>query len=133
MRLPKVYRLPLLALLVAVALSGCRRGGDAPKANLGGSGLAEIGEVYKFLAYEKKPAPSKLEDLRQYIDSLPTSWEKLEKGEYVVLWGVGLAPGSQAVLAYEKDAPAQGGNVLLRDGTVKQMTAQEFQAAPKAR
>src|SRR5262249_19437326 len=128
--------LPLAALLVAAALSGCGRGrGDAPKANLGNS-FKEIGEVYKFLAYEKKPPPSKLEDLRPYIDSLPTSWEKLEKGEHVVLWRVGYttaSPGAQAVLAYEKDAPNQGGNVLLRDGTVKQMTAQEFQAAPKAR
>ena len=33
------------------------------------------------------------------------------------------------VLAYEKDVPQQGGLVLMGNRTVKQMTAQEFQAA----
>ena len=33
------------------------------------------------------------------------------------------------VLAHDKDAATQGGFVLLRDGTVKRMSAAEFQAA----
>jgi hypothetical protein len=37
------------------------------------------------------------------------------------------------VVAYEKKVPTEGGHVLLQDGTVKQMTAAEFQSAPKAK
>ena len=41
-------------------------------------------------------------------------------------------PG-QKVLAYEKDVPQKGGAVVMADGTVKAMTPEEFQAAPKAK
>ena len=36
------------------------------------------------------------------------------------------------IVAHEKNAPAEGGYVLLQDGSVKTMTAAEFAAAPKA-
>ena len=39
---------------------------------------------------------------------------------------------NEAVVAYEKDAPTNGGYVLLSAGSVKKMTASEFAAAPKA-
>ena len=35
------------------------------------------------------------------------------------------------MLAYHKDVPEKGGEVLMQDGTAKKMTAEEFQAAPK--
>ena len=56
----------------------------------------------------------------------------------MVLWGSGVqgegeaAAGGGEVVAYEKDVPASGGYVLLTSGQVKKMTADEFQAAPKA-
>ena len=52
-----------------------------------------------------------------------------------MLWG-GLAPWGAAsthVLAYERQGPEEGGAVLLQDGTIKQMTAAELQAALQAR
>ena len=36
-------------------------------------------------------------------------------------------------LAHEADVAAKGGYVLMQDGTVKKMTAAEFQSAPKAK
>jgi hypothetical protein len=36
------------------------------------------------------------------------------------------------VLAYETEVPEKGGAVLMQDGTVKTMTADEFKSAPKA-
>jgi len=42
-----------------------------------------------------------------------------------------LAANSGDVLAYEKATPTNGGKVLLRNGTVKDMTAAEFQASKK--
>ena len=54
----------------------------------------------------------------------------------LVQWGHPLVPENEAadaVLAYLKTVPEQGGLVLLQDGwTVKTMTVNEFKAAPKA-
>jgi hypothetical protein len=41
--------------------------------------------------------------------------------------------GGGDVIAYEKNAPNGGGYVLLTSGEVKQLTADEFKAAPKAK
>jgi prepilin-type processing-associated H-X9-DG protein len=39
---------------------------------------------------------------------------------------------SNTILAHEANAQTNGGIVLMADGSVRQMTAAEFQAAPKA-
>jgi hypothetical protein len=92
--------------------------------------------MYRYIEYSKLPLPRKPEDFNDYVDSMPTALERIKQGEYVVAWGVGLssAPGAgNQILAYEKKSPAEGGVVLLRDGTVKKLTAAEFAAAPKAK
>lgn len=57
-------------------------------------------------------------------------------GEYVFYWNVKItsltAGATNTVLGYEKKVPTSGGLVLMADGTVKEMTAQEFASAPKA-
>lgn len=52
----------------------------------------------------------------------------------MAFWGVADPTGAAAhkILAYEKGAPRQGGLVVYGDGTVKNLTASEFQTAPKA-
>jgi hypothetical protein len=60
----------------------------------------------------------------------------VKSGEVVVLWGAALkgegAVGQdEAVVAYEKGVPTDGGYVLLSAGTVQKMNAAEFAAAPK--
>jgi hypothetical protein len=127
-----------LALLsVLVVVPGCGRGDDKDPGELSpeDAGLVELADVYKYLAQKKMPPPGKLEDLRPYETTLSFGWAKLERGEYVVFWGSGLASTPEAgrtVLVYEKKVPTEGGNVILRDGTVKRMTPDEFRAAPKA-
>jgi hypothetical protein len=67
---------------------------------------------------------------------MPNAFDRIQSGEFVIVWGVGLskAPGTgNQVLAYEKKAPLEGGAVLLRNGTVKTMTSEEFSKAPKAK
>lgn len=64
----------------------------------------------------------------------------IKSGEVVVGWGALLPdtkeePGSSPadeVLAYLKAAPERGGPVLMRNRTIRRMTAEEFKAAPRA-
>jgi len=93
-------------------------------------------EVYKYIDYSKLPLPKSPADFNQYQDSMLNAFERINKGDYVVVWGVGLSKSPAAanqILVYESKAPTEGGAVLLRDGTVKQMTAAEFGAAPKGK
>ena len=126
---------PFLMLAALPLLPACseKRVPTTQPAVLGANGMEELAEVCKFLADQKLPPPRKLEDLIDREPSLPTAWGKLQSGEYVMAWGVGLAKGDKSVLCYEKKAAAEGGLVLLRDGTVLEMTAGEFKSAPKAR
>jgi hypothetical protein len=61
----------------------------------------------------------------------PAAANGLLRGLVVYVWGAGLT-GGQAVIAYESEADTKGGWVLLQDGTIQQMTAEQFKAAPKA-
>jgi hypothetical protein len=124
-----------ICLVLTVAL-GCVRAPQLPPAPSGEEGLQEMVGVYKYIEYSKLPLPRKPEDFNDFVDSMPTAFHRLKDGEYIVAWGVGRssAPGAAGqVLVYEKKTPAEGGAVLLRDGTVKQMTPAEFGAAPKAK
>jgi hypothetical protein len=72
-------------------------------------------------------------DLDAVEPYLPTAGGKVRNGELVYVWGAGLAPGGTLVIAYEKKAETEGGWVLLQDGTVKKISAGEFQSAAKAK
>jgi hypothetical protein len=62
--------------------------------------------------------------------------ERIAQGRYVVVWNGNYKRMQSAsfatVLAYESDVPTKGGCVCMADRHVRRMTAQEFQAAPKA-
>lgn len=127
----------LIGLLLMVSLlSACGGQPTAPAVVSNLEGLKEIPEVYKYLAYQKQPPPARLDDLNPFIDTLPNAFSRLQTGEYILVWGVGLSQTPEAaktVLAYEKKVPSEGGAVLLANGTVREMTAAEFQEAPKAK
>jgi hypothetical protein len=131
--------LRLFFILVGVVIgsfAGCNETPQAPPPPSGAEGLQEMVGVYKYIEYSKLPPPRKPEDFNDFVDSMPTAIQRVKDGEYVVAWGAGrsAAPGASGqILVYEKKAPTEGGAVLLRDGTVKQVTAAEFSAAPKAK
>lgn len=85
-----------------------------------------------FVKSHEKP-PHQLSDLasKQYEGISPAAVRDLQKGTFVVVWDI-QGNDSGTVMAYEKDAPTQGGAVLMADGTVRQMTADEFKAAKKS-
>lgn len=95
--------------------------------------LAQVGEMIRLYAEEHKKPPARAADLKAYVELFPPGQQALQSGKVVVLWGTPL-DNKEAVLAHEKDTPAKGGLVLMADTiTVRQMTADEFKAAPKAK
>lgn len=121
----------LLVFLAALALGcGGKSGPSSPPEQIR---LKEINEMYwHFVRSQKKP-PARLGDLakRQYEGNYSGAVQALREGKYLVVWGVN-SKDAGTVLAYEKDVPARGGPVLMADGTVKEMTAEEFRASKKS-
>jgi hypothetical protein len=100
--------------------------------------LKELALAYhSFLDSHQGKPPANLEDLATYFDKGGTVLQAMKEGKYVFLYGVGLQAmpmgSANTVLAYEKDVPTRGGQVVMADGSVKDMTAKEFEAAPKAK
>lgn len=132
-----MHRLISTVVLLAAAMTlGCG-GSDTPKSvgldQVRMTELTELGDMLKSLAAENKKPPAKLADLAEFEPMIPSASPALRNGEVVYLWGTGYVAKGTAIVAHEKKAPIEGGSVLLQDGTVKQMTAAEFAAAPKAK
>jgi hypothetical protein len=122
---PLVVALPVLAV-------GCR-GNPASATSRTTADLQEIHEMYQLAAKRQQKPPHQLSDLtkKDFEVIYPSAVRGLKQGKYVVVWDV-QGEQSGTVLAYEKDAPAKGGAVLMADGTVKDMTAEELKAAQKS-
>lgn len=98
--------------------------------------VAELCRSYQ--AAHNKP-PAKLDDLAPLSQGGPLGFMALQKGEVVLRYEAAMPSteegshgGGDEVLAYEKQAPESGGQVLMLDRTVRSMTADEFKAAKKA-
>lgn len=93
--------------------------------------LLEVGEMYRiFIDDNKRPARS-AKDLMKYATAFTSGSMALQEGKLVVTWGEPLEheEGTTEILAFEKKALAEGGPVLMRDGTtIKSMTAEELKA-----
>jgi hypothetical protein len=100
--------------------------------------LQEVNELLHLTTKGGRP-PTKLADLsREQQSMFPRAYEAVKSGNVVVLWGAppkgeGDVGKDETVLAYEKNVPTEGGHVLFSAGTVKKMTAADFNAAPKAK
>ncbi len=119
----------LVCLVGVVGCGGGGGGGDTKALN----DLKEIGLAYHEYHHEQKKSLEQPLDLAANLS--PATAKKLGEGQYVVITKVDLNNAFKTpnlVLGYEKDVPAKGGAVLMIDGTVRKMTAQEFQAAKKA-
>jgi hypothetical protein len=132
--------MPLVRFLVLAAglglLAGCTSGPRKevpPEYDL----LQEVNDLLRAAGGALGRPPAKLADLGRYQSMFPRAYEAVQSGDVVVLWGAaqkgeGEAGQGEVVVAYEKAAPTDGGYVLLSAGTVKKMTAAEFNSAPKA-
>ena len=99
--------------------------------------LLEVSDLLHSAAGAAGRPPARLDDLNRYQSMYPRGYAAVKSGDIVVLWGAALkgegeVGKDEAVVAYEKGVPTDGGFVLLSAGTVKKITAAEFSAAPKA-
>ncbi len=98
--------------------------------------LKMIGLAYHSYAGTNKRPPSKIEELAPFYENNAAITAAVHDGTIVVLWNASFqtmtAGTSNTVLAYEKDAKDKGGVVLMADGSVRTMTAKEFEGAAKA-
>jgi hypothetical protein len=126
----------LLGLAAGLMLSGCSRKAAVPSddQSLRQTELQQIWEVYTSYIRQNKRPPRQYADVKGYGTVFSEGLRALKDGQCVAIWGVADAATAAAnkILAYEKAAPQQGGLVVFGDGTVKHLTAAEFQAAPKA-
>ncbi len=122
-----------LLFLALLCLVGCSS--NTPTATVGGNraALEELGEALKSLAEEGKKPPAALTAFGDLEPQLPVAGPLVRDGSIVYVWGAPYTTGGKSVIAYEKKVTSEGGFVLLQDGTVKEMSAAEFQAAPKAK
>jgi hypothetical protein len=130
----RIIALSACVVVASVLPAGCGGKSDAPAATAGSptakQSLDDLASLLKEVAEQKKRPPARQADLQQYEAVYLGATLGITRQDIVYVWGSGLT-GGQAVIAYEKDAPTAGGYVLLQDGTVKTMTADEFKAAPK--
>jgi hypothetical protein len=136
-------------LLALVFVSGCKK---KPSTAQAASSPASTPENTRPVIGNYVPAAGRMvpeNDLRQSAGKPPRSladmpdlrrdmskaYTAFEKGLYVVNWGAdpNHAPdgASRTVLAYEKAAPEMGGVVVFLDGSIRNVTVQEFQTFAK--
>lgn len=121
--MPQLTRVLVLSVLFT-PLAGCGSGTPTPVNQIE---LKNIYDIYWHFNKRNEKPPTELADLdRTEYDSLhPTALRGLREGKYEVVWGLKSKDG-RTVLAYEKDVPTKGGRVIMADGTIKAMTAAEF-------
>lgn len=122
-----------LCLTVVLALTNSGRAADVTV-----NDLKQIGLAYHSCNDATNKAPTKAEDLAPYFENSKKLLDHLKSGRIVFLYNVRLVQianmggTSNVVLAYVKDVPTKGGQVLMADGSVRKMTADEFKKASKA-
>jgi hypothetical protein len=73
--------------------------------------------------------PAKLDELTELKRELPQVYQAIQDGAYVVSWGI--PQTTEAIVAYERDVPSKGGTVLVGDGSVRVLSAEEFRIDSK--
>jgi hypothetical protein len=127
-------RSSLLLILLAVGLAfvpGCgSRTSEDPTILNQRNDLTEIYDMYNIYMKKNERPPQQASDLLQKPDQVHSAGMRaLKNNDYLVVWGVDVKKNSGAVLAYEKAALEQGGTVLMADGDIRKMSAEELKAA----
>jgi hypothetical protein len=125
----------MIGLTMSVGCSGDASRQVVPADTVAHMRLDDVYGLYKTHIEKIKRPPTKMDQVYAWEPMYVNGYAAMNEGLVVVQWGAPLAPAggaAPAILAYEKAAPQEGGFVLFQDGTVKHLSASEFQAAPKA-
>src|SRR5262245_57295670 len=99
--------------------------------------LNEVADLLRATTGPDGRGPAKVADLSRMEQLYPRGYQAVKSGDVVVVWGAKMPgegnPGTDAVIAYEKKTPTEGGYVLLQNGTVKEISADAFNSYPKAK
>lgn len=130
----------LMAVILALAISlpGCSGGAGVQQKSTGptaADGLANLRDLFRQAAEGKVRLPTSAADFAAVEPFYPVAGPFVLSGAISCSWGAGLASGGDAatrLLAWEKAAATDGGWAMFQDGTIRQLTADEFKTAPKA-
>jgi hypothetical protein len=128
----------LLALAVVLLFGACGGLKQAAQKKQKENQLRVLGLMY-FEYHDMKGngrGPSNANDLQKLPSVDAAAYAALQRGDFVLIWDASIPASfpqgtSNTVLGYEASAPTNGGLVLMGDGSVQEMTAAQFQAAPK--
>jgi hypothetical protein len=135
MQVSYVFRRLWFAVMLTTLVAGCGTNSGGGTESVEQLSIAQIGQIFRAYQKGQRPPPKELKDLLRMEQGYPAGIGSLKNKEVLVYWGAGLSDASGAastVLAYHKDVPEKGGEVLMQDGTARKMTADEFKAATKA-
>ena len=123
-------------MLATVFPLGCGPSTAGPK--VAGSALDWPGLGQAFHVYQKgqKRLPRGPKDLQSLQNLFPAAIASVTSKEVLVYWGVGMSDGPDAastVLAYHKNVPENGGEVLMQDGTAKEDDGRGIPGRPETR
>lgn len=131
MRSPRVIVFAVLSALLSAC--GEERPPAVDSSNAEALALVELGEMYMMHSKRTSKPPDSGKPLMKYMMGFSHGSMAIQNKTVGVYWGAPVEKGSTAVLAYDAETPKTGGSVLLQDGqTVKNMTPEEFNVAPKA-
>src|SRR5947208_9676814 len=107
----------VLPLILLLGSSGCSKQKNAgPDEPVPVQQLREIFHMAQMRTKGSQVRPKQLSDFKQSEQAYPNAYQALRSGECVFLWSAyqnTLADKATTVLAYEKDAPKQGGYVVM--------------------
>jgi hypothetical protein len=139
----KAMRAVMLTLAVLTLLAaGCGRIKNAADRAKKSNDLKQLGLMYHNYVDTNHKGPGSADDLKSMASGPQEQAvvQMAKDGKYVLIWGTTITemqqnPGgaSGTILGYDAGTPTGGGLVLMGDASVRNMTAAEFAAAPKAK
>lgn len=131
----------LLGAFVFLTLSGCSSPKEVKVSEEDSEqarrklALKEVFSIYDALSRDKMMPVAKFEDVPVETGAgYPFGYQAMQDGNILVYWGLDIinkTGSDDPVLAYEKDAPVQGGYVMLASGKLVQTTPDGFKTLPK--
>jgi hypothetical protein len=120
--------LPLFVVLTAL-VAGCGQANPNLSVDPSNVDLEDIYRSYRMFIKSHQRPPAALSELQEVRGLHPGAFQLLREGKYAVVWGL-KDRDPDTVLAYEKDAPIQGGWAVMADGKIKRLDSEAFQTVP---